>query len=195
MQKDIEYFRSSKRYILAATAVFIGSFFAGILISANYPDASGNVLKLLKESFGNITALDPFGMMIEIFKNNLRNSFAALILGIGFGIIPFMFASINGLVLGILVEFFLKAKGVPFVIAAILPHGIIELPVILMSVGIGLRLGHAAYRSVLGLRTMKDFLDELKQGIFFYARIIAPLLLLAALVESYITPLIISRIL
>ncbi len=193
MQKEVEYFYSSRKYFIAATSVFIVSFLAGMLISTIYPDISGNVLTLLKDAFGGITSLDPFGMMIEIFENNIRNSFAALLLGLAFGIVPLAFAVLNGVVLGILVDFFIKTKGVLFVLAAILPHGIIELPVVLMSVGIGFRLGHAAYLSLMRLKTVYELLHEIRQAVIFYVKMIAPLLLLAALVESYVTPLIISR--
>ena len=96
----------------------------------------------------------------------------ALIFGLGFGIIPFFFVAVNGIVLGILVEFFIKKQGVIFVIAAILPHGIIELPMVIMSVGIGFRLGHAAYFSTKHQKTMQELLIELKQGVIFYFKIV-----------------------
>lgn len=192
MQKDLEYLYSSRKYFLAAVAVFTVSFIAGILISVKYPDASEKVLEMMKEAYGGIATLDQFGMMIEIFKNNIKLSFIALLLGLVFGIVPFAFALLNGLVFGIIVEYSLKAKGAFFVLAAILPHGIIELPMILVSVGIGFRLGHAAYLLLTDMKTMNDLTHELKQGIIFYIKIIAPLLLLAAVVESYLTPLLIA---
>ncbi|VVB85284.1 Stage II sporulation protein M [uncultured archaeon] len=193
MQKDIEYFKSSKNYFLAAVAVFMGSFLAGILISAKYPDAAAYVFSQMKDTYGGIAGLDPLGMMIVIFENNLLISFAALISGLIFGIIPFAVAAFNGVVLGILVEFILKKQGILFVVAAILPHGIIELPMIIISVGIGFRLGHAAYRSLAGMRPIHELFDELTQGVIFYFKIVASLLLMAALIESHITPFIISR--
>jgi stage II sporulation protein M len=189
MQKDMEYLYSSKKYILAAVAVFSISFAVGILISAKYPGVSENLLAMLKETYGGITALDPFERMLEIFKNNVRNSFIALLTGLGFGILPFAFAAINGAVLGILVELFFRTQGAFFVIAALLPHGIIELPMVLISVGIGFRLGYIAYLSLIHLKTIYDLSNELKQGIIFYIKIVVPLLLLAAIIESYVTPL------
>jgi len=193
MRKDLDYIYSSKNYFIASAGIFIISFVVGSLISAKDPDIAEDLLVLLKETFGSITSLEPFGRMFEIFKNNVRNSFMALILGLGFGIVPFFFAAVNGIVLGILVEFFFKKQGIIFVIAAILPHGIIELPMVLMSVGIGFRLGHASYFLTRHQKTTQELLNELKQGVIFYFRIIVPLLLLAAIVESYITPLLIYR--
>ncbi|TAN38812.1 MAG: stage II sporulation protein M [Candidatus Methanoperedens sp.] len=194
MRKDLDYIYSSRKYFLASAGIFIFSFVIGLLISAKNPEASENLLGLLKETFGSITSLEPFGRMLEIFKNNVRNSFMALLFGLGFGIVPFVFVAINGIVLGILVEFFLKKQGTFFVIAAILPHGIIELPMVIMSVGIGFRLGHVAYLSTRHQKTTHELLNELKQGVIFYFKIVVPLLLLAALVESYITPLFIYRL-
>jgi len=193
MRKDLDYIYSSKKYFLASAGIFIVSFVIGSLISAKNPETSENLLGLLKDTFGSITSLEPFGRMLEIFKNNVRGSFMALLFGLGFGIVPFLFVTVNGIVLGILVEFFIKKQGVIFVIAAILPHGIIELPMVIMSVGIGFRLGHAAYFSTKHQKTIQELLNELKQGVIFYFKIVVPLLLLAAIVESYITPLFIQR--
>ncbi len=193
MRKDLDYIYSSRKYFIASAGIFIFSFFIGLLISAKNPDAAENLLGLLKETFGSITSLEPFGRMLEIFKNNVRNSFMALLFGLGFGIVPFFFVVVNGIVLGILVEFFFNKQGAIFVIAAILPHGIIELPMVLMSVGIGFRLGHITYLLMIHQKTMHELLNELKQGVIFYFKIIVPLLLVAAIVESYITPLFIYR--
>ncbi len=191
MQKDIEYFYSSRKYFIAAVAVFTISFAVGILISVKNPDASEKLLEMLKDTYGGITALDPFGRMLEIFKNNVSTCFIALLGGLVIGIIPLVIVVINGAVLGILVELFLKKQGAFFVIAAILPHGIIELPMVLISVGIGFRLGHAAYLSMIYQKTIHELIYELKHGVFFYIKIVVPLLLLAALIESYVTPLLI----
>ena len=191
MQKDLEYFYSSRKYFIAAVAVFTFSFAAGILISIKNPDASEKLLEMLKDTYGGITALDPFERMLEIFKNNVSTCFMALLGGLVVGIIPFVIVVINGVVLGILVELFLRKQGAFFVIAAILPHGIIELPMVLISVGIGFRLGHAAYLAMIHQKTMRELIYELKQGVFFYIKIVVPLLLLAALIESYVTPLLI----
>ena len=95
MQKDLEYLYSSRKYFLVAIAVFSVSFIGGILISVKYPGASGKVLEMMKEAYGGIAALDQFGMMIEIFKNNVKLSFIALLLGLVFGIVPFAFILLN----------------------------------------------------------------------------------------------------
>ncbi len=188
MQKDVEYLYSLKKYILAAAGIFIISLLIGVLVSILDPQASERLFEMLKEAFSSITTLDPFERMLKIFENNVRNSLMALLLGVVFGITPFAVAVINGFVLGVLAELLSRQQGVLFVIAAILPHGIIELPMVLISVGIGFRLGYEMYRFLIGERT--NLKQEFLQGIWFYLVRIAPLLFVAAFIESYITPVI-----
>lgn len=191
MQKDLEYFYSSRKYFIAGVAAFTVSFAVGVLISAIFPGASEKLLEMLKDTYGGITTLDPFQRMLEIFKNNVNTCFIALLGGLVIGIIPFFIVAVNGTVLGILVELFFRKQGALFVIAAILPHGIIELPMVLISVGIGFRLGHAVFLAIRNQKTMHELMHELKLGVFFYIKIVVPLLLVAALIESYVTPLLI----
>ncbi|VVB85824.1 Stage II sporulation protein M [uncultured archaeon] len=191
MQKDSEYINSLKKYILAAAGIFFFMLIIGVLVSELNPASSGYLLEMMKKAFSTITSLDPFSRMIEIFKNNVRNSLLALVLGTGLGIVPFIVAAANGLVLGMLTDFVSRQQGALFVLAAIIPHGIIEVPMVLISVGIGFRLGHVVYMFLNGVRT--DIKLEMMQGIWFYVRWVVPLLFVAAFIESYVTPLIAMR--
>ncbi len=191
MQNDFEYINSLRKYILAATGIFFFTLIIGAVVSELNPASSGYLLEMMREAFSRITSLDPFGRMLEIFKNNVRNSLLALVLGTGLGIIPFIVAAANGLVLGMLTDFVSRQKGALFVLAAIIPHGIIEVPMVLISVGIGFRLGHVVYMLLSGVRT--DIKQEMIQGVWFYVRWVVPLLFVAAFIESYVTPLIAMR--
>jgi len=188
MQKDLEYLYSLKKYVLAATVIFAFFLIIGIMVSIKYPEKSSYLIELFKENFGWITKLDPFERMLAIFKNNAINSLLALVLGVGFGIVPLALVAVNGLFLGMVAEIFSTEKGILFVLAAILPHGIIELPMILISAGIGLRLGHKMFLYLKGAGT--DLKQELAQGLWFYLVRILPLLFVAAAVESFVTPII-----
>jgi stage II sporulation protein M len=191
VQKDFEYIYSLKKYILAAAGIFFFMLIIGIIVSELNPASSRHLLEMMREAFSTITSLDPFSRMIEIFKNNVRNSLLALVLGSVLGIVPFIVAAANGLVLGMLTDFVSRQQGTLFVLAAIVPHGIIEVPMVLISVGIGFRLGHVVYMFLNGMRN--DIKQEMIQGIWFYVRWVVPLLFVAAFIESYVTPLIAMR--
>ncbi len=188
MQKDAEYLYSLRKYILAVTVIFIAFLIIGVLVSITNPEKSTYYLELFKKTFGWITQLDPFGRMLEIFKNNAFNCLLALVLGIGLGFIPIFIIAVNGLFLGMIAEVFSTEKGILFVLAAILPHGIIELPMVFLSAAIGLRLGYEVYRLLKGERT--NLKQEFVQGLWFYLVRILPLLFVAAIIESYVTPVI-----
>lgn len=69
----------------------------------------------------------------------------------------------------------------PTVFLAIVPHGIFELPAFLLSAAIGLRLG----REVLKRKGERHLKKELWNGLRMYLILILPLLLIAALIESF----------
>jgi stage II sporulation protein M len=190
-QKEIEYLYSLKKYILTMLIVFIFSMIIGLVISAKNPGLSQTYLNNFEGSFSWIKTLNPLLIMFIIFLNNAIKSLFALVLGIGFGIVPILFVAGNGMILSILADVVSKQHSVIFVVAATLPHGIIEIPMVLISSGIGLRLGHVMYLSLKGVRN--DLRRELKSGIRFYMRVIVPLLFVAAIVETFVTPLIAIR--
>jgi stage II sporulation protein M len=188
MQKDLDYLYSLKKYLWIVVDIFILSLIIGLLVSVKNPELSKNYLGMFKESFGWIKTLNPIEIMLLIFLNNALKSFLALVLGVGLGVIPLLFVAGNGIIIGMLAHIISRQQGTLFVIAALLPHGIIEVPMILISAGIGLRLGHKMYPSLTGSKT--DIKKELNDGIGFYIRVILPLLLVAAMIETFVTPLI-----
>lgn len=192
MQNDLEYVYSLRKYLLIVVDIFILSLIVGLLVSVKNPELSENYLAIFKKSFGWIKALNPLLIMLLIFLNNAFKSLLALVLGIGLGIIPLLFIAGNGIILGMLADTISRQQGTLFVVAALLPHGIIEVPMILISAGIGLRLGHKTYPSLIGMKT--NIKMELRDGIGFYIRVILPLLFVAAMVETFVTPLIAIQI-
>jgi stage II sporulation protein M len=190
MQKDMDYLYSLRNYLIAILGIFIFSLIMGLIVAVNNPGLSENYLEILKKSFDWIKTLSPITIMLVIFLNNAIKSLMAIILGVGLGIIPVLFVAGNGVILSILADTVSRQQGTLFVIAALLPHGIIEVPMILISAGIGLRLGDVVYSSLKGMKV--DLKGELNAGLKFYIRKIVPLLFVAAMVETFVTPVIAS---
>lgn len=132
----------------------------------------------------------PILIMIIIFLKNLLASAMAMLLGLGLGLIPLLVVTSNGFLLGIVGYAAVQKAGLLFLAAGILPHGIIELPCVLVSIAIGFRLGY-----LLALTLAKEKADlsgETKRAVHFLVRYVAPLLFLAAAIETFITPMAIS---
>jgi stage II sporulation protein M len=131
--------------------------------------------------------------MLVIFLNNAVKSLFSIVLGAGFGIIPIIFVGGNGILLGLVANQVSHEQGTLFILAAILPHGIIEIPMVLISSGLGLRLGYLMYSSIMGKET--DMKYELLQSLRIYMRIIMPLLFVSAFIETFVTPLVVLQVL
>jgi stage II sporulation protein M len=124
-----------------------------------------------------------------IFLNNTAKSAAAIILGTLVGILPVVFLLINGVALGAIVYISLGTRGVWHSTMTILPHGILELPAVLLATSIGLMLGSRVIKRLTG-KSAVSLREELAQAGKFFCAVIVPVLLIAALVEAYLTPII-----
>ena len=75
------------------------------------------------------------------------------------------------------------------VMAGIVPHGILEIPAIILSSGYGLWLGYKFYRFLWKKEPFKIYFSyALKK----YLYEILPLFFLAAIIETFITPLVLN---
>ncbi len=174
-------------YVLIITFVFFASAFAGYAYSASFPEISERVMEEFAAQFGGILGLQPLLIMLIIFLNNAFVSLLFLVMGLLLGILPVLFVAFNGYVVGVLSQMVAEEQGMLFILLALVPHGIIELPMVFLAAGIGLRLGHQVLAALLGRPT--EIKKEFKDGIRFYFRWIVPLLFVAAVIETFITPL------
>jgi stage II sporulation protein M len=132
----------------------------------------------------------PILIMMIIFLKNLLASAMAMLLGLGLGLVPLLVVTSNGFLLGIVAYGAIQKAGALYLLAGILPHGIIELPTVLLSIAIGFRLGHLLALTIL--REKEDLSGEIRMAFHFLVHWVTPLLLLAAAIETFITPIAIS---
>ena len=176
-----------KKCIILVTAIFIVSAVSGYLYAASNPFESARVMQELSDDLGWITDLDPILILFVIFLNNAIKSFLVILLGV-LVIVPTMFIMFNGYILGIVMCESARIEGPLYIAAAILPHGIIELPMVFVSAALGTRIGMMVLLRISGKIPTEEILSTLKWSISFYFRWILPLLFVAAVIETFITP-------
>ena len=179
-------------YLIIIIFVFIGSLLMGYASAANFPHMAENLMKEFSSRFAPILTMSPIYILITIFLNNTFVSLVSLVLGIAVGIFPILFIASNGYFVGMVSYLVGQQKGFVFILLALLPHGVVELPTIFLSASIGLRLGHQVFLSLIGRPT--EVRGEIKKGLKFYFSLIMPFLFIAAIIETFITPLILSFI-
>lgn len=198
-EKLRQFYRSDFRHQLIITAIaFVAliliSFVAGIV----KPDLAENIVEQfsqmveglgLQEVDGSISAL-------MLFASNLR----AMIISVCYGFIPFiclpaLSLGINTVLLGLFGAYYIN-NGATFLayLSGIIPHGIFEIPALILSLSCGLFLCHCVSDSIR-LKEKGTIGDVVKQIIRLIAFHVVPLLLVAAFVEAYITPHILNMFL
>ena len=123
-------------------------------------------------------------MFFFIFVNNAMKAFVVLALGTFFGIIPALFISLNGVLIGIMSSVVISRHGVGYLFAGTIPHGILEVPAFLIAASYGLQLGKRYYRKLKYGEPFKPFFTRAMGKMFRY---VFPLLALASFVETFIT--------
>ena len=189
IKDDLAYLKSIRIFVGLSVFIFGLTTVMGYFAAAVDPELASNWTREL-EALKWIFDQPPIVIMTIIFLKNLLASAMAMLLGLGLGLVPLMVVTSNGFLLGIVGYAAVQKAGFLFLMAGILPHGIIELPVVLVSIAIGFRLGY-----LLALTLAKEKVDlsgETRIAIHFLLRWVAPLLFLAAAIETFITPIAIS---
>src|SRR2546425_1136350 len=155
---------------------------ASYFLSLGYQPGHGNSLLAQLP----VPALPVLG--IDIFLNNWLVSIATGLSGLGFGAPSFITIMFNGFILGVLVAPQLSPSLTMF-FAAILPHGIIEIPSFVLSGSVGIRLGYAAWKARFRRGPENDdYLSKTLRLAVYVVVGLAPLFFIAGLIEADITP-------
>jgi len=176
-----QYVRAMRYHLLLAALMFVASTAAGCGYAAFNPEFSAELMETLGSWFGALAELPPPLLVLRIFAQNSVLCFAAMILGIVFAIVPILFIIYNGFIIGAVIYTVSQERGVALVLLSILPHGIIEIPMILLSVAIGIRLGQETVKKLLDKGNIKKTLIE---GLEIYVFWVLPLLFIAAAIET-----------
>ncbi|HNZ88034.1 MAG TPA: stage II sporulation protein M [Methanofastidiosum sp.] len=177
--------------IFFSIGLFLFSSISGVFIFQvlldNNPEIIDSFVDQFKEMFGPISELSPFQLFLTIFYVNTRTSFLIMMLGALLGIFPFISLWLNGTILGILFGKYIAEGGnyLGFMMG-ILPHGIIEIPAIIIAASQGFRLGKEVVSPPTGLNRSEAIKLNITKGIKLFV-LILPLLLIAAVIEVYIS--------
>ncbi|AKB83381.1 Integral membrane protein [Methanosarcina barkeri 3] len=179
-------------YALLMAFIFFVFLFIGYNSAASFPSMAETLRESFSSRFASIMTMNPLFIMLTIFLNNAFLSLLFLVLGLALGILPILFVAFNGYVVGVIVYLVAQERGLLFILFGLLPHGILELPMVFLAAGIGLRLGYQVFSALIGRPT--HIKREFKEGLMFYFYWILPLLLVAAIIETFITPIILGSV-
>ena len=178
-------------YLLLGTTLFVFSLIIGLNSS---PDLSGGTLEDLVQTLKPIIeflgAFGPLALILFIFLNNAIKALFAMVLGILLGLPTLFFIGSNGFIIGITVAALKYQVGYGIIAASLVPHGIIEIPVLLLTSALGLKIGAESVRFLTGQKSSVK--SELGKSMKIYLKWGLASLLIAAIIEVVITPFIIT---
>lgn len=179
-----EYGRWVGMTAVAFLVLVVLSYIAGRL----FPEIPAAILTYFNEIVADsgIVRDDGSFSALALFGNNLR----AMVLSTLYGFIPFLYLpalsmGVNAILLGMVAS---SVNGQWLLLAAgILPHGIFELPALCLSLAAGLCLCQNINRYIR--KNEKGIMKPLLLNILrVTGLVVIPLLVVAAIMESYVTP-------
>ena len=194
-------FRREKGYVGAAAATLLLGFLTAFILTSARPEAFNYIVPASiagfygvepdgdhrAERFGDMDDQRAASFSSTILVNNVRVTINAFALGVtlGVGTVAVLFQ--NGALLGAIAANFARWDRSLELWALILPHGIVEFFAILLGAGGGLVLADAILRP--GRRSRRDALKRRGSVALALALPAGPLLVAAAVIEGYLTPL------
>ena len=201
--------KDSLRRILPAFLLIVA--LAGVSIWLSYEwtmdNASDTISKASSKDLAkieeNIEELPDLASMREhisapfLFFNNTRSMVVIFLAGLtSFSVLGIMIYMLNIALIGgvfALLEL-LGISPVPIFLAGILPHGIFELPALMLGSAVVLYIGAVFVTPQTGKSMGEVIVEMLADWAKIFVGVVVPLLAVAALIEAYVTPEILLRV-
>ncbi|MFH1358360.1 MAG: stage II sporulation protein M [archaeon] len=137
--------RKLRTYFWFSLILFFVIGFFGYLFPVFFVDEISEIIQeLIKQTEG----LGALGLIRFIVANNIWTGFMAMILGTILAVPPLIVLVVNGYILGFVSRASVDTEGI-LILWRLLPHGILEIPAVLISMALGIRLGMLLMKEVI----------------------------------------------
>jgi len=174
--------------------IAVGLFGIGMVLGLAMPEEFTNLFAQDLAALGELgKILGPFKITTAVFI--FLKNVSALIISFIFSPIlclaPVLALLANGFIISFVSTLVVQKESLGLLLAALLPHGILELPALIMGEAAALSFGTMVLSALISKKRRNRLTSNLRQNLRYL--IIAFLLLLpAAIIETYISPLFIT---
>ncbi len=178
---------SYRSWVLIATALFGVGILLGLLMPVTSAEFFTEDLTALREM---AAMLGPFQLStaVFIFFKNVLALAVSFIFSPILILVPVLALTMNGWVLSFVSALVVREESWGFLLAGLLPHGVFELPAIIIGEAAALSFGAITITALFSKGKRSLIIPNMKQNAK-YLLIAVTLLLPAAVIETYITPL------
>src|ERR1051325_2971517 len=150
VQQQYEYLRGLGKYFCVSLALLGAGIAAGIAAIFNYPSLSDHLQREIGGFVHIFRALPKMNLLLAIFINNALKTLLVILLGRFFGLLPVAFLLANGAAIAIAVYSSSQLRGLAHSLLILVPHGLLELPAVLLGTSVGLMIGFQSVKRVFG---------------------------------------------
>ena len=190
-----EFLRSDfRRFVLACFAAMFVCIAVGAVVGSVSPETVERMVNSLMETIEQAGVIDADGN-ISVFAI-LNNNWQAMLITVLYGFVPFIFFPAislisNSFMMGVLGAWYVSNQlPLSAYLAGIIPHGIFEMSALVLSVAAGLWLCRCCNRFLV--RKDIQLLEAVIEVLRVLVILVAPLVIVAAFIECYITPFIMA---
>ena len=181
---DREVFRAGVAYVILCVMAF-----AACMV---LPDLRARLVEMMLDAMGGMDLTDRDGGIsaAALFFSNTRACAMIMLYGmLPFICLPALSLGVNAMLLGILAAWYV-AEGIPIYLyfALLIPHGVFELPALVLAFGMGLFVGGQITRRCRGDKAGRTVWSCLLLCSHLLVAVLTPMLALAALIEAQVTP-------
>lgn len=181
-------------YVKIAGLLLLGGILCGFALTLLLPEVVEGLFALIYESLselGETIFVEQGGLQgtVTLFWHNFRAAIGMAVMGVAFGLYPLLGITLNGFIVGMVLAISLSQGQLLVFFVGILPHGVFEIPALIIAAGAGLYLGWGPRRkSWSGYRAaLRHVVDPLLLA--------SAMLVMAAFIEVGVTPLLLSLVL
>jgi stage II sporulation protein M len=172
--------RTIKPYLLILTLMFSAAFLAGMLAPSSTREGLTKVFQVVADNYRELAGGKLF---FTLLLHNVMATIFVLISGVLVGIIPTFAIGANGFFLGVVYRQAAEVTGYSKAALMVLPHGVVEIPALLIAASYGLWLGVMVVRRMRG-RESTLIRSHIEHAFRRYFAIVFPLLIVAAGIET-----------
>lgn len=185
--------------VILAIITLWGGFYWTVKTVPEFVDiASPETVQGISDRFERSTTLIGLGQNFSapfIFSHNVRAVGLILLAGlVSFSVLGMLVYIVNLSTVGILLGVFqlLGYSPVALTVSGLLPHGIFEIPALILASAAMLRIGIVLVTPQMGRSLGEVTLELLADWTKIAVGVVLPLLLVAAVIETYVTPLLLA---
>jgi uncharacterized membrane protein SpoIIM required for sporulation/ABC-type transport system involved in multi-copper enzyme maturation permease subunit len=187
--------------LLVALIAAVGGLLSGGYVGSNYR------VRALDNYLYNIgsTPQPGLGLALYVWLNNSRVALLSSVFSLfTFGAPAFLVPAVAFAQIGFVASALVERGGtwtalgpsspLQFLMAYVLPHGIVELPVAILGAAMGIRIGAALMSPPKGFTVGQNILWSLAQLAKVWLCVLLPLFLISGLIEGLVSPLVIRAL-